>query len=201
MKSAAELTQRLQDGSQEALFSLMAMYYNDLYRYGIKFTADKELTKDIIGQFFLHVWDRRDKFAKAENLQGYLLISFKRFTINYLRKISRQLNFSKEETSACEYPYEDYIIAWQEEETMKSSLLLAIESLPPRQRELLQLRFYDQLSYEEIASRTSLSIRTVYNKLHEALKKLRTHSILEQVRRNFLLLITVSLMSTFSPFI
>jgi RNA polymerase sigma-70 factor (ECF subfamily) len=180
----ARLTERLQKGDKEALFSMMTFYYNDLFRYGIKFTADKDLTKDIIGQFFLHIWDHRKNFAEAENTKSYLIVSFKRFTIGYLTKISRQLDIEEQQPEAYEYSYEDYIIAWQNEEKVKALLRHAIEALPARQRELIQLRFYDQLSHEEIAIKTSLSIRTVYNKLHEAIKKLRCPVLKENISRN-----------------
>lgn len=180
----AKLTERLRSGDKEALFSMMTFYYNDLFRYGIKFTADKDLTKDIIGQFFLHVWDHRKQFSTAENIKGYLVVSFKRFVFNYLSKISQQLNIAEQQPETFEYPYEDYIIAWQNEEAVKLILRDAIEALPDRQRELVQLRYYEQMSYEEIAAKTSLSIRTVYNKLHEAIKKLRSPVLKENIIRN-----------------
>lgn len=183
MLTATELTEPFRNGNKEALFSMMSFYYNDLFRYGMKFTADKDLTKDIIGQFFLHVWDHRDKFCSAENIKCYLVVSFKRFMINYLKKISRQLNIPQRE-ECFEYSYEDYIIAWQDKENTRSLLLKIIQSLPARQKELIELRFYEQLSFEEISAKTSLSIRTVYNKLYEALKKMRSHSLCENFRRN-----------------
>lgn len=182
---SAKLTERLRKGDKEALFALMTSYYNDLFRYGIKFTADKDLTKDIIGEFFLHIWDHRSSFASAENVKPYIIISYKRFVIAYLTKISRQLDIEEQQPSSYEYSYEDYIIAWQNEETMKKLLRSAIESLPERQRELIQLRYYEQMSHEEIAVKTKLSIRTVYNKLHEAIKKLRTSVLKDNISRNF----------------
>lgn len=191
MQDTAKLIERLRNGDRESLFSMMTAYYSDLFRYGIKFTADKDVTKDIIGQFFLHIWDHREKFSSAGNIKPYLIVSFKRYLIEYLRKISRQLNITEYESSAYEYPYEDYIVAWQNEETIKTLLKNAISELPERQRELVQLRFYEQLSYEEIAEKTSLSIRTVYNKLHEAIKKLRNPMLRENISRNFLLLFMI----------
>ena len=68
---------------------------------------------------------------------------------------------------------------------MKKLLRNAVESLPERQRELVQLRFYEHMSYEEIAMKTSLSVRTVYNKLHEAIKKLRSPVLKSHLSRNF----------------
>jgi len=163
----------------------MTSYYNDLFRYGIKFTADKDLTKDIIVEFFLHIYDHRSSFESADNVKPYIIISYKRFVIAYLTKISRQLDIEEQQPSSYEYSYEDYIIAWQNEETMKKLLRSAIESLPERQRELIQLRYYEQMSHEEIAVKTKLSIRTVYNKLHEAIKKLRTSVLKDNISRNF----------------
>ena len=185
MEDTTKLTELLRNGDKEALFSMMSFYYNDLFRYGIKFTADKDITKDIIGQFFIHVWDHRRQFCAAENFKCYLVVSFKRFVIDYLRKISRQLNLADYEVQGYEFSYEDYIIAWQSEESVKALLYKAIQELPERQRELIQLRFYEQLSYEEIAIRTSLSIRTVYNKLYEAIKKLRCPVLKESILKNW----------------
>lgn len=182
METARDLTKRLQQGDYASLFSLMNLYYNDLYRYGIKFTADKDLTKDLIGQFFLHIWDHRLQFAGVRNVQGYLLTSFRHFLMNYHRKISRQLELPVSEL--VEFPYEEYLIASQENEVLRKILLEAMQSLSERQRELVQLRYYEQLSYEEIAERTGLSLRTIYNKLHEALKKLRSNALVESIRKN-----------------
>ena len=186
MVTARDLTKRLQQGDHESLFVLMSLYYDDLFRYGMKFTADKDLTKDLIGQFFLHVWDHRLHFAGVQNVQGYLVTSFRHFLLNYHRKISRQLELP--ETELVEFPYEEYLIASQENEVLRKTLLEAMQSLPERQRELVQLRYYEQLSPDEISQRTGLSLRTIYNKLHEALKKLRSNALVESIRKNHWLL-------------
>lgn len=183
MLTAAELTAQMRNGNKDALFAVMAFYYNDLFRYGIRFTADRDLTKDVIGQFFLHIWDHRERFCAAGNTKSYLIVAFKRFMIHYLQRISRELNLQQDQDYLYEYSYEEYLIACQDNENMRSALATIIQTLPARQKELVQLRFYEQLSFEEIAVRTSLSIRTIYNKLHEALKKMRAHALAEDIRR------------------
>ena len=57
---------------EEVLFPLMGLYYDELFRYGIKFTADVEGTKDALNQFFIHFWDNRDKPQKVDNLKRCL---------------------------------------------------------------------------------------------------------------------------------
>jgi RNA polymerase sigma factor (sigma-70 family) len=168
----------------DALFSIMTSYYNDLFRYGIRFTADMDNTKDIVNQFFLHAWERREKFIAAENIKAYLLVSFKRFLINDLRKSFPFKSVADYPEEPMEHSYEDYIICVEENETLKKALYESMQLLPGRQKELLMLRFYDNMSYEEIAEKNSLSIRTVYNKIHLALKKLRSFELLQQIRKN-----------------
>ena len=62
-----------------------------------------------------------------------------------------------------------------EQELDQRSLLMAaaINKLPARLRQLLLMKYYENLSYEEIADRTGLSLRTIYNKNHEAITRLR----------------------------
>jgi RNA polymerase sigma-70 factor (ECF subfamily) len=179
-----KLQYELQNGHEEAIFSLMAMYYNDLFRYGIRFTADAENTKDIVNQFFLHLWDHRERFAAAENIKAYLIVSFKRFLVDQLRKSFPFTNIADYPDELMEHSYEDYIIQFEDDESLRVAMHRSIQALPARQKELLVLRFYENLSYEEIAARNSLSVRTVYNKIHLALKKLRSLELFQQIRKN-----------------
>lgn len=171
---------------EEIFFSLMGNYYDELFRYGVKFTANVEETKDALNQFFIHFWDNRDKLGKVENLKGYLFVSYKRWLIVHLQKIQKNrpvfLSESLENCGISEHSYEDYLEKQIRDEELCAVLKDAIGSLPPRQRQLLQMRFYEHMGFEEIAQKTSLTIRTVYNKLHEAIKKLRTHKGIEKLR-------------------
>lgn len=184
MNTEPRLADEIRNGNEEALFSLMTLYYNDLYKYGLRFTAESSLTKDILQQFFLHIWENRKKLQAVGNIKGYVVVAFKRFLIQELRKISRQVALDVQSTDELEYPYEDYIIIFQQEKLLRKILFQAIKILSPRQKELLRLRYYEQLSYDEIAKKTSLSKRTIYNKIHEALKKLRSHVLLGRFHKN-----------------
>ena len=68
--------------NDDAFFTLMTTHYNYLFRYGIRFTADVEDTKDIVNDFFLKAWEQRDKFVAADNTRAYLLVAFRHFLLN-----------------------------------------------------------------------------------------------------------------------
>jgi RNA polymerase sigma factor (sigma-70 family) len=170
---------------EEVLFSLMELYYDELFRYGIKFTADVEGTKDALNQFFIHFWDNRAKLAKVDNLKGYLFVSYKRWLIISIRKWQKNRPVSLTDSlisEPAEQSYEEYLVKQIREEEESVVLKDAIKTLPERQRQLLQMRFYEHMGFEEIAERTSLSQRTVYNKLHEAIKKLRTNQSVKKLK-------------------
>ena len=186
MNIKTKLADQVRNGDEEALFSLMTLYYNDLFKYGLKFTADRSLTKDIIQQFILHIWANRTKFQVVEDVDRYLFVAFKRFLIQELRKNSRHNAMYADTPVDAEYPDEVFMIIFQQNDVLSKALFKAIESLPPRHKELLRLRYYEQMSFEEIAEKTSLSTRTIYNNLYEALKKLRSHELLRNTRNSIL---------------
>jgi RNA polymerase sigma-70 factor (ECF subfamily) len=179
-----KLADEIRNGSEEALFSLMTFYYNDLFKYGLKFTADANLTKDIIQQFILHIWSGRTKFQVVDNIERYLLVAFKRFIIQELRKNSRYNSMYTTSDGGLQYLDEQPMISFQQNELLSNTLLKAIETLPNRYKELLKMRYYEQMSFDDIAKKTSLSVRTVYNCLHEALKKLRSHELLKNIYKH-----------------
>ena len=176
------LSKQLQKGDQDALFSIMLLYYNDLFRYALKFTADPQLTKELVNQFFIHIWDNKEKFFAAETIKPYIIVSFKRFLFAHYKKnkVNKILGYGENEL--IELPYEAYIISLERQDNVRNALSQALNKLPKRQKQLVQLRFYEQLTYEEISKKTSLTIRTIYNKLHEALKRLRSNELFEKTR-------------------
>ena len=70
-------------------------------------------------------------------------------------------------------PYEDLLIAFQQSEEKKNRLRAALKKLTKKQLQIIRLKFFDNLSYEEIAAKTSLKQRTVYNLIYEAIRHLR----------------------------
>lgn len=72
-----------------------------------------------------------------------------------------------------------------EQEESKRILILknAILDLPKRQRELIKLRYYHGLSYDEIAEKTQLTKRSIYNQIHTAIKSLKLNPNILTIRR------------------
>jgi RNA polymerase sigma factor (sigma-70 family) len=164
-------------GNKQALFDL----YNDLYfhlvRYGISVHCDADLVKDCIGQLFLKLWDRHDVLGDVENVKSYLFTSLRRAIIDYL-KTEDQVNTSIKEmyvddAEEEELSYEEMIITSEKDNENRMRLREALKELSPKQIELIRMKFFDNLSYKEIATLNYQSVKTSYNTIHNAIKVLR----------------------------
>lgn len=169
------LWQNIQQGDKEALFELYDDMYFHLVRYGLTVHPDSDLVKDSIGELFLKLWDRHQKLNDVKNVQSYLFTSLRRQIQDYLSAEGR-INTSilqMQSGDTAETSYEEKIIAREKDEELKLHLDTALKALSPRQIELIRMKFYDNLSYQEIASLSSQNIKTSYNIIYDAVKVLR----------------------------
>lgn len=164
--------------NEQALRGLYMECYDRLFQYGIGASGDAEQVKACINEVFASLWQKRDNLAEVENVQGYVFIYFRRVLMRQIGKTKRhRLFFSGRELRdgppVAEAPYEEMLIAMETDEEVKRRLRKAVEQLTRRQRELIRLRFFEQMSFEDIADKTDLSLRTVYNTIHAAVSSLR----------------------------
>lgn len=174
-------------GRKSAFLKLYEEFYPQLYRYGIKYTADQDLIKDQINEVFTYLYEKRARIGQVVHVKAYIFQCFKNSFFHQLKKSPHFETLAepdREVTGPAERPYEDYIIQLQAEERIKGSLRSALAKLTKRQRVLIQLRYYEELSIDQIALKTGLSSRTIYNKLHEGLKILRKE--MAPQRENFI---------------
>jgi len=168
---------KLRAGDRDALVSLYNCYYIGLINYGMKLTGDKELTNDCITQVLLRLWDRRQRLPAVENPRSYLLTCLKHelFAERKAEKVRAAISSRLQRMSDRSAPsYEEYIIQLQTNKELAEKLANALNKLSKREKELLRLKFFDDLDYDEIASRCGITKRTAYNIIHSALSTLKS---------------------------
>lgn len=167
----------MMNGDKEAFLSIYQENFAALFHYGFSITADRELTKDCIQDLFLDIWNTRPSLNKEViNVRSYLFTWLRRKTSHKKLLILRQgkSNLQSSEANDREdFCYETLLIAFQQSEEKKEQLCKALESLTKNQMEIIRLKFYENMSYEDIAQRTSLTTRTVYNIVYEAMRRLK----------------------------
>ncbi len=170
------LWEGLRKGDQQLFISLYRNYYHYLLVIGLKEVGDEELVKDVIQQLFLYLWEKRETLQPARHVKAYLSAAFSRrlaISVQKSRKDSRQILDWSGQFENYAPSKEEMIVGNDQRRQIRVELYKHISTLSARQRELIKLRFYEGLSYEEIVIKTGLAHRTVYNSIYEALKRLK----------------------------
>ncbi len=166
----------IRENDEQALYQLYYSLYDRLFRHGIRICQDTELVKDSINLLFTEVWEKRGNLPELDNVSGYIFIWYKRKLYKQLKE-NRARRFIDEASILSleleEKSYEETLISIENNELIKEKIRKALDSLTDRQRELIQLRFFEDLSFEEMAAKTNTSIRTIYNTIHAAINRLK----------------------------
>lgn len=166
----------LKKGDQGALLALYQQHYTGLINYGFKICGDKELSNDCIIKVLIRLWDDRETLPDVKQVRSYLMTCVRNEILHELKTTNlQQLKLKKLNTGSIdvELPYEEMIIRIQSDSELKKKLLRAFKSLSAREKELLQMKFYDDMDYDAIAAHCNITKRTAYNIIHGALKRLK----------------------------
>lgn len=167
---------KMKSGDEESLSEIFTLYYTDLYKYGMKIFNLEDLVKDSIQDVFMRIWEKRDTIGDVQNPKAYLISSVRRklFANKETRsdEISDEL-LKNEGNQNFSFSTTEFIEIEEISQQIRNSLVVAINTLPERQRELVFLRFYYNLRYIEIAKIMEVNEQTVRNLMQRTLSNLR----------------------------
>lgn len=171
---------RLRRGDLNGLAELIARYQNRLYRYLLRIVRQPAEAEDLFQQTWLTVTEKIRSFNPSSNFDAWLFTLARNLAIDHLRRIHPQslnepLTDSKNaEAAADRLPSTenagfDRVLAAER----RKQISQAMSVLPMTYREVLALRFEDEMKIEEIAQVTGAPVSTVKTRLRRALEHLR----------------------------
>ena len=174
-----QLWQEFQAGSESAFANIYEQHAALLYSYGLKLVYDTELVKDTIQDLFIELWEAKDRLAKVQSIKAYLYKSLRRKLIAKASKERKTFdksididNLDNRIASA-----EISLIKKQRFDEQRESLNKALSILTDKQREVIHLKFYGRLNYNEIAEIMFLNKKGVYNLMARTIKLLKKHLV------------------------
>ncbi|GAA4212523.1 RNA polymerase sigma-70 factor [Pedobacter jeongneungensis] len=170
------LWERLRTGDKNAFFDLYAALYYPLVNFGIRVCADADTASEATDLVFTTIWEKHESLTRVDNVEAYLRTFLKRKLLRILerkRKINDALFNAGADGDWMEMSYEEFIVKVQSDELVKYQLKNALEKLTFKQKQLIHLKFFEGLSYEQIAEQSNQTIKTAYNTIYDALKILR----------------------------
>jgi RNA polymerase sigma factor (sigma-70 family) len=160
-------------GDEVAFTLLSKQFYKTLVHYGGKFTSNNQIIEDAIQDLLIKLWLRRASLTEVESVKFYLLRAFRNQLFKTLQTFKTvpleddfdDLNF--------EDSFETSFIAEESLQGILHKVSSSLKQLPERQREILYLRFYQDLRVEEIAQLLQIKPQSVSNTIQRALHTLR----------------------------
>lgn len=152
--------------------ALMARFEIPLLQYATRIIGDREGARDVVQETFLQLQRApRDQLDSAP--AKWLFTVCRNRALNVCRK-ERRMTFLDQELLAKREAADPAPFEQVEQTEARGFLSRIVATLPPRQQEVLQLKFQNDLSYQEIADITHTSAGSVGVLIHTALKTLRT---------------------------
>jgi RNA polymerase sigma-70 factor (ECF subfamily) len=169
-----ELLNRVAEGDRDAFTTLYSRYINDLYRYLYLFTKSRKSSEEIIQKVFVKIWERRASLGNIAFFKAYLYRAAKNLLLDEIRRNQRQekmvlaltpVTEECQETSDAKIIYSQY---WQIAQD-------AINLLPEKRRQIVELRTKEHLTLDEIAGRLSISKGVVKKQLYTGMNFVREY--------------------------
>jgi len=167
--------QNIKAGDKQCFNRLFKKYYSELYYYGIKIFHEPDLVKECIQEVFMRIWETRRSLGDAESVKSYLVVSVRRMILLHLKKDrdKQHVEIMEIENSAFYFDVNEFEKHGEISDEVRQALLTAINSLTTKQRELIMLFFYHELSYSEISQVVGISVQAARNLMYRTLIHLR----------------------------
>ncbi|MFA6468138.1 MAG: RNA polymerase sigma factor [Bacteroidota bacterium] len=164
-----QLASRLQNGDEQAIAMIYERFKHGLFRFCMRLVSESEIAEDIVQETFVRMIDEKMSLHNPAALKSwmYMIARNEAFTQLKKRKRTRML-FEDDQDVFIEESTSDSI------ETAERSAIITsfVNRLLPQYKEVLVLREYEAMNYEEIAEVIGASVATVKSRLFRARKAL-----------------------------
>lgn len=170
----AVLAQRIRSGDREALGELYDRYASVALALAVKVTTDRSAAEDVVHDAFVAVWQRIDRFDPSRgSLRGWLLTVVRNRAIDRIRatRPTMDVQAADEQSLIRTGPNPTWELTVARISAIELRDVLA--TLPPEQREAIELAYFGGRTYREIARLTGVPEGTASGRLRLGLAKLR----------------------------
>lgn len=165
------LLRRIAAGDRGAFEALYHLYYRRLFGYLFKVTRRPELVEEVLNDVMLIVWQKAGRFDGRSKVSTWILGIAYRRALKALSKLpTREREELPDPDGRVEPEGPESVMARRE---LASRLGQALGHLPPEQRTVVELTYYQGCSYPEIAEVIGCPVNTVKTRMFHARRKLR----------------------------
>ncbi len=157
---------RIVKGDKEAFSIVFKKYFGKVYHFVLSMVKQPSVAEDLSQDIFVKLWVRRRKLSEITSIDNYLFIVARNRTLDYLRSASRKkecVNLSDEVLLSMASHDSSYDRI--DDKSLIDAVRMAINSLPPKRRDIFMMSRFDGLTNDEIAALMGITRKTVENQL------------------------------------
>lgn len=170
-----EIWERFKRGDDKSLVRIYKTYSKSLYNYGCQFTSRTDFVKDCIQELFYSLIQKREKLTVTKSIKAYLFISIRNNILRGLKK--EELVSLNEEGFNIQFQMAAVPFNIRLEDDEIEIINSKLNELPPNQKEIVLLYFYEGLSYNEISSIMNIKVKSARALLYRALSSLQKNLV------------------------
>lgn len=176
-----ELMAVLSEGEKDALADLVRRYQNDIFRFCLHYLKEVEQARELAQETFIRVYAARGRFDASRKFKPWVLCIARNLCLNELKRkkavpmesLEEYASSAREDSggimpTAADNPDQELMAAER-----RQVLMEALDGLAPDAREIVMLRFFEQLQAKEIAEILDSTEGAIRTRLHRILKGLR----------------------------
>ncbi|TKG96996.1 sigma-70 family RNA polymerase sigma factor [Puteibacter caeruleilacunae] len=162
-------------GNETSFRQLYDKYVGHLLHFGRQYCQDISLIEDCIQDLFVDLFYYRARLSRTDNVRYYLYRSLRRKLAKAV-KGAKNFQHTDDDTGYAffiEYSIEDTIVDTEQKKELATLVKNELESLPSKQQEALYLRFFQSMSYDEIAELMQIEKQSIRMSVYRAIKTIR----------------------------
>lgn len=172
-RSDSDLVQDVRDGKRQAFTELMTRYQERLYWVARRIVGNHADADDVVQETFVKAYLALGDFRGDSSFFTWIYRITVNHSLNTVRK-RQVMNYLREsELLSALLPSDDDPSASVEREELAGEVQRAVATLPEKQRAVFVMRYYDELSYEEIAKVLKTSVGGLKANYFHALRKVQ----------------------------
>ncbi|MDD2290131.1 MAG: RNA polymerase sigma factor [Bacteroidales bacterium] len=146
-------------------------WHGHLYRTAYRLLNNQADAEDIIQDVYVKLWNMRENLEGIKNLQAYATTMTRNLCLDRMRSPAYR-NSDYNAAGSLQYEWIDAVEQIDQQDELKMVLVL-VDQLPQKQREIFRMRHFNELSLEEIRQLTGLSPVNIRVQLSRAQKKVK----------------------------
>lgn len=170
-KTDEQLIQKALQGNRGAWMKLVKRYEKSIYNYGLRMTSNREDALDLMQEIFTSVFRNLASYRGEGAFKAWLfrIASYRCVEFYRRKKPTQALDDTPE--MVCQAAAPEQVLFGNRD---SQQLIQAMAQLPLAQKAVVELKFFGQFTFDEIAEQLNVSSNTVKSRLYSALEKLKS---------------------------